>query len=153
MKLREKLVLLVVIVVIGASVAYFGDATRERCEAESVIYLAEAKRILADDLETEPGCLTVYWSGEYVGDSQYRYRYRSEDSGDNTYVGTVYPRLEDYVIENEKAREFVARTVTKMNESERWATISFLGLVCVFTAITSAILDLIMSFFGRLVTA
>lgn len=137
----EKFVSLIVVVLTGLFFAILGDATRERCEAESSLYLGEAKKTLAEDLGTEPGNLTVYWSGEYRGNDRYRYEYRSGESGES-YVDYVNPQSEDHVIDNDEARRLLVETVDKIRAGERWAVVGFFGLLLSLVAVGHAMLDM-----------
>lgn len=160
MKLKEKLALLTMIAVVGAIVFLLGYVMSTRCDRAANESLTEAKQTLAEQLETSPENLIVYWSGEYISDDQYRYRYRHRSvdktateatSNYEAYAQSVEPRFGDHVIQSSEVRELVRQTVNHRFNCERWEGVSFFGLLAVMIAPILAVASMIIAAFKAIV--
>ena len=152
MKLKTKLFLSVIVVAISMVVillSYLGTASQQR-KADAA--LTEAKQMLAEDLGVRPEELTVYWSGEYVADSQYRYRHyqRSSSISDTEYrahSGSVEPRYGDAVIKDQEVKKLVKKAVRHQNDVESWEKLAFMALFAIFFAIAAIPINVAISLY------
>ena len=131
MKLKHKIILITAVITFGIAMVYFASWRSERCEIRSNKTLAEAKQELAHQLDVEPGDLTVYWSGEYRKGSQYRYRIHQSSGYYTAHTHSVEPRNEDPVIESEKVKKLVHKSVALSDDADRWIWVAFFGILSV----------------------
>ena len=135
MKLKQRLVLCALTIIIGIVMVFFSEYRSEKCTVRSNQYLTEAKQELAEQLNLRPSDLTVYWSGEYRGDDQYRYRIDKTDSGQDSdyeaYTSVVEPRYGDNVIQSSEVRKLLKKSVDLWYDSEHWLWAGFFAIVAV----------------------
>lgn len=148
MRLKVKMLSIVVTIVSCLAVVALSMKVSEHYQNRADQALVETKQALAEKLDVEPGELTVYWSGEYRGEDQYRYRYRH--SSDSSYAGDVSPRYDDYVISSDFVRERLVKTVNLYRSSETWERIAMLALLGIIGAIVSIPFVVITSLYDRL---
>ena len=141
MRLKEKLVLLTMIAVVGVIAVYLGSAMSERRNREASESLVEAKQALAERLETSPENLIVYWSGIYEGTE--RFRYYSTDAENEAHVRSVEPHFRDHIIEDETVRGMVGEAINKQYASDRWRYFCYLGLFANVISLAIAVFNVI----------
>ncbi len=134
-KLKQKLVLCTITIIIGIAMVFFSEYRSEKCTVKSNQTLTEAKQELAEQLNLQPSDLTVYWSGEYRGDNQYRYRVHKSDSSQDSdyeaYTSIVEPHYEDSVIQSSEVRKLLKKSVDLSYDSDRWLWVGFFAIVAV----------------------
>lgn len=153
MKLKQKLYLSIIVIVISI-IAIFLLATCEKSyQHKADLALTEAKEMLAGNLGVQPGDLTVYWSGEYPSDSQYRYRYHRNSTSladDGEYIAhsrSVEPEYDDYVIQDEEVKKLVLKTIRHYNNAERAVDLQFFAFLAIIAAITAIPVNIILSLY------
>lgn len=132
MKLKQRLVLCALTIIIGIVMVFFAEYRSEKCSVRSSQYLTETKQELAEQLNLQPSDLTVYWSGEYRGDDQYRYRIDKTDyqgSDYEAYTSSVEPRYGDGVIQSSEVRKLLKKSVDLYYDSDRWLWVGFFAIV------------------------
>ncbi len=152
MKLKSKILVATLVAVVSVLVIAFSYIGMESQQRKADEALTEAKQLLAENLGVRPDELTVYWSGEYMADSQYRYRYYPRSSSDNdteyrAYSGSVTPSCGDAVIRDQKVKKLVKEAVSHQFEVESWERLACMALFVIFFAIASVPINIFISMY------
>ena len=153
MKLKTKLFLSLIVVMISLLVFPLSNLGMARQQRKADAVLTEAKQELAEDLGVYPEDLTVYWSGEYMPDSQYRYRCYPSSSSSSTEEGADYsaharsvdPRYGDSVIKDDEVKKLVRKAVDHQNRVESWENIALMAVLVIFGAIIMIPVNIVLS--------
>ncbi|MBO4854945.1 hypothetical protein J5500_00885 [Candidatus Saccharibacteria bacterium] len=136
MKLKVKLVICVVIACVCFLFSGCFKLSAGSHERKADMYLTEAKTTLSREIDVDADKLTVYWSGEYFPEQQYRYRVHDWSSSYNS-VSEITPRNEDRVIKDEEVRRLVSRAVNHSYNSERASLLSDIMTLIAWAAIVA----------------
>ena len=153
MKLKQKLYISIIVIVISIIAIFLLAACEKSCQHKADLALTEAKEMLAGNLGVQPGDLTVYWSGEYPSDSQYRYRYHRNSTSladDGEYIAhsrSVEPEYDDHAIQDEEVKKLVLKTIRHYNNAERAVDLQFFAFLAIIAAITAIPVNIILSLY------
>ena len=152
-KLKQKLYISIIVIVISVVAILLLVVSEKNHQHKADVALTEAKEMLAGNLGVQPGDLTVYWSGEYPSDSQYRYRYHRNSTSladDGEYIAhsrSVEPEYDDHVIQDEEVKKLVLKTIRHYNNAERAVGLQFFAFLAIIAAIAAIPVNIILSLY------
>ncbi len=141
MKLRVMKVLLIVLFIAEMIAVAFCDGMHDDLVVKSSQSLAEAKTILSEQLQVNPGEIVVYRNVEYDFGCQYRWRH-SEEATINTdnHVDCVQPEVNDLVIRDERVKQLIDEAIEYDNKSMKWEAVAILMVAVAVVTIPIALL-------------